>query len=390
MKYLNISISNLKSREGLNTAREICGQPKLWAETHSKLIKEKMQISRFLGNVLQNDSLNIILTGAGSSAFIGEALEGTFQKNLEVSTRAIATTDIISHPEDYFIRAKPTLLISFARSGDSPESIAAAEIANQYCDVLYEFIITCNPKGKLVERNCIDNCFVFLLPEEANDKALAMTGSFTSMLLAGLLISDIQNIESKLPIIQNLENLGNYILNEYSLKLQKIADMEFERVVFLGSGPLFGVAHESHLKVQELTDGRVICKFDSFLGFRHGPMAVVDESTIIFYLFSNNDYVRQYEVDLVKSIKKIPKGTKYVGIGDNLKSKKFKFDLAIQFSNGTKGIPEEFLSVFYVLPAQILGFYKSLNFGLSPDSPSINGSISRVVQGVKIYLPTTI
>jgi tagatose-6-phosphate ketose/aldose isomerase len=388
MKYLNIN--NLKSREGFNTAREICGQPKLWIEIYLKLIEEKEQISRFLSKILQKDSLNIILTGAGSSAFIGEALAGTFQRNFAVPARAIATTNIISHPEDYFMRAKSTLMISFARSGDSPESLAAAEIANQYCDVLYEFVITCNPKGKLVKRNCIENCFVFLLPEGANDIALAMTGSFTSMLLAGLLISDIQNIESKLPIIHKLENFGNYILNECLLELKKIADMKFERVVFLGSGPLLGAAQESHLKVQELTDGKVICKFDSYLGFRHGPMAVVDESTIIFYLFSNNDYVRQYEADLVKSINKISKGTKYVGIGDNVKSEEYKLDLTIQFSNGTTEIPEEFLSVFYVLPAQILGFYKSLNLGLSPDSPSIDGSISRVVQGVKIYPNTAI
>ena len=390
MKYLNCNINDLKSRKGINTAREISGQPDLWIKTYSKLIKEKDKIAKCMKNILRNDSLHVILTGAGTSAFIGEALEGSFQRNFGVPARAIATTNIISHPEDYFIRSRPTLLVSFARSGDSPESVAAVELANKHCDVLYEFNITCNPEGKLAKRASVDNCFVFFLPEEANDKALAMTGSFTSMLLAGLLISDIQNIESKLPVIQKLRNFGNNILDKYLVKLQELADMEFKRIVFLGSGSLFGVAHESHLKVQELTDGKVICKFDSFLGFRHGPRAVVDESTIIFYLFSNNNYVRQYEVDLVKSVNEVSKGTKFVGIGDNFKSKELKMDLAIQFSNGTNGIPEEYLSVFYVLPAQILGFYKSLKVGLSPDSPSIEGSISRVVQGVKIYPRTAV
>jgi tagatose-6-phosphate ketose/aldose isomerase len=76
-----------------------------------------------------------------------------------------------------------------------------------------------------------------------------------------------------------------------------------------------------------------------------------------------------------------------VAIGNGYDENEFQFDLAIQFLEGTDDIPEEFLSVFYILPAQIIGFYKSLSLGLSPDSPSENGAISRVVQGVKIYHP---
>ena len=385
MKYLNLQTKDLESLGGLLTAKEISSQPKLWMETYCKLINEKEKIGSFLDMVLRKDRLSVILTGAGTSAFIGEALAGGFQKKWGVDVRAIATTDLITHPDNYFIRSKPTLLISFARSGDSPESLASVELADKSCDELYKLNITCNKDGELAKKTGTENSYVFLLPDETNDKSLAMTSSFSSMLLAGLLILNLDEIGRMEPLIKKIQGFGNYILNECLPDLKKVAEMNNERMVFLGSGPLFGVAHESHLKVQELSDGKVICVYDSFLGFRHGPKAVVNNLTVVVYLFSNNAYANLYELDLVRSVNATTAGEKSVAIGNGSDEKEFNFDLSIQFPGGTDSIPEDFLSVFYVLPAQIIGFYKSLSLGLSPDSPSKSNSISRVVQGVKIY-----
>ena len=112
---------------------------------------------------------------------------------------------------------------------------------------------------------------------------------------------------------------------------------------------------------------------------------MINASTVIVYLFSNNAYANCYELDLVRSVNATRAGEKSVAIGNGYDEKEFKFDLAIQFPGGTADIPEDFLSLFYVLPAQIIGFYKSLSLGLTPDSPSISSAITRVVQGVKIY-----
>jgi len=385
MNYLNYNVEELQQNGGLFTAKEISNQPDLWKKTFLKILKEKRQISDFLDKVWENDCPYIILTGAGTSAFIGEALVGIFQKELGITCRAIATTDIITHPENYFIKNRPTLLISFARSGDSPESVGTLEIAREHCDNLYELTITCNKHGLLAKKADNKHSHVFLLPDEANDRSLAMTGSFSSMLLACLLILNIRKIEQMEPVVNRVSDLGRHILNEYLPALKKMAEIDFKRVVFLGSGSLFGTAHESHLKVQELSSGKVIGKFDSFLGFRHGPKAVVDNSTLVIYLLSNNSFAIPYELDLIRNVKETNAGEKSIAIGNHMSDGEFKFDLSIQFPGGTEDIPEDFLSVFYVLPAQIIGFYKSLNLGLSPDSPSKDGSISRVVQGVKIY-----
>jgi tagatose-6-phosphate ketose/aldose isomerase len=385
MEYLKCDSKHLKSAGGFYTAKEISRQPELWLETYHKLLKEKAQIYNFIKKILDQKCPYVILTGAGTSAFIGEALVGPFQKKWGVFTRAIATTDLITHPENYFIRSKPTLLISFARSGDSPESLASVELANKYCDNLCKLNITCNKEGELAKKTDTENSLVFLLPEETNDVSLAMTSSFSSMLLAGLLILDIEEIENLFPVVNKLKDCGNFILDKCTNKLRKLAESDFQRMVFLGSGPLKGTARESHLKVQELTDGNVICAYDSFLGFRHGPRAIANKDTIVAYLLSNNSHAKKYELDLIRSLNSISKGHKSIAIGNGYDTKEFNFDLPILFPRDISDIPEEFLSVIFILPAQIIGFFKSMNLGLSPDSPSNSGSITRVVKGVNIY-----
>jgi len=371
-----------------HTAKEIASQPKLWQDTYDSILSKKDQIGCFLDKIYQINNLQIILTGAGTSAFIGEILQHPFHKNTGVPTKAISTTDIVTHPRDFFQKSTPTLLISFARSGDSPESLATFELADKLFDEVYHLVITCNPQGRLAEMALNSKkSFVFFLPDGTNDKALAMTSSFTSMTLAGLLISDIHNIENNRENVSRLILFGKNILDNYAEKLSEIADLKFKRVVFLGAGPLKGTAQESHLKVIELTDGHVFAHYDSFLGFRHGPKAVIDEFTLLVYLFSSDPYVYSYEVDLVKSINSTEHFLYTVGIGQSLTElRELKLDLTINpIISADAKIPDEYFSICSVLPAQIIGFYKSIEVGLTPDSPSKTGGIHRVVQGVTIY-----
>ncbi len=126
------------------TGNEITGQPVLWKEVYKLLLSKEKEIESFLFPLLQRQELQIILSGAGSSAFVGEAAQGIVQKNTGCTTRAIATTDIVTHPELSFQYDIPTLLISFARSGDSPESLEAVKLADVFCKEIYHLIITCN------------------------------------------------------------------------------------------------------------------------------------------------------------------------------------------------------------------------------------------------------
>ena len=382
--FPGLSKDALERNGAIYTATEIAGQPQLWLKTHLYLFNIRQKLHEFLTPLFEKTDLQIVLTGAGTSAYIGDVLHGVMQKHLGIPTRSVATTDIVTHPEHFLLADKPTLLVSFARSGNSPESVKAVELANEVCNDIYHLIITCNPEGQLAKQAQQSNAFVFLLPPEANDQSLAMTGSFSSMLLSGILIARLNEIEQLQEQVRLASQYGQVILNEFAEPLQRAAQLDFGRAVFLGSGIFQGVARESHLKLQELTDGHVICKFDTFLGFRHGPKAVITPNTLMVYILSNQPYAHLYEKDLIDSVYAGQKGILGIGISEH-PMEDIRTDLSVVMSRNGKSMDEEFLAPVSVLPAQMIGFYKSLHLGLKPDSPSESGTISRVVQGVKLY-----
>jgi tagatose-6-phosphate ketose/aldose isomerase len=384
MKIWNYSADELEQLGALHTAIEIYGQPGLWRKVYEKISAEKPLISLFLKKATEQQCLRVVLTGAGTSAYIGLSLTGVFSRHVKKFTVAIPTTDLVTHAHDYLDRQTPTLLISFARSGNSPESVAAATVTDKFCDTVYHLIITCDATGALANFSTNSSKYVFVLPPEANDQSLAMTGSYSGMLLAGLLIGRLDELENLGNQIVLLEKYADKLLNTCWQDIRSLANTDFERAVFLGSGPMYGTAIESQLKLQELTDGKIICKHDSFLGFRHGPKAVVDEKTLVFFLFSNRSYVLQYERDLVEAMGNGHKAMCQAGLME-VNEKLPNLDHVFILSENGKSLEEEFLPVVSILPAQMLGFFKSLQLGLSPDWPSASGAISRVVKGVIIY-----
>jgi tagatose-6-phosphate ketose/aldose isomerase len=372
----------IQNEKGNHTAAEIANQPITWIKTFHKVEAELDQLSTFLHPILLKQHLNIILTGAGSSAYIGDAVMAAWFKRIDKSVRAVPTTDLVTHFDGHIKTDKPLLLVSFARSGNSPESKAIIDIANEKCSQVFHLIITCNPKGKLAKLK--ENAYVFLLPSKAEDHSLAMTNSFTSMALAATLIPKLllrkNNLESQVDI---LSSYGQEVIDSYASMLFEIAQYYFSRIIFLGSGPLRGISKESHLKVQELTNGQIVGKFDSFLGFRHGPKAIINDQTLLVYLFSNNKHAHLYENDLVGEIAHHDIDLITLGIVEcaDLPS---TLDFGIRLSDKPR-IEEDFWAILCTLPAQIIGFYKSLLLGLNPDNPSTDGMISRVVKGVTIY-----
>ena len=383
MKYLDLDEDVLKKAGAIHTAKEISRQPELWSSIFDKIVLEQDPLCSFLDFVFKNVE-KIVLTGAGTSAYIGLSTQGVVQRKTKVTTVSVPTTHLVSHPKDYFQTLVPTLLISFARSGNSPESIAAATLADKYCEQCYHLIITCNPDGNLAKFKFKGQGYVFILPPEANDQSLAMTGSYSGMLLSILLLSDMAELPALSSTIDTLQYYGHIFLTKYLGEIEEVAALPFTRAVFLGSGPQYGTAMESHLKLQELTDGQVICTNDSYLGFRHGPKAVVDHETLLVYYFSNKKEVLRYEKDLVNGMRegKIP--LYQLGVAEN-RIDDISIDKQIVLSDNGTPIGEEYLAVTNILLGQLLGFYKSLHFNLSPDSPSASGAISRVVQGVVIY-----
>lgn len=383
MEYIGMDADELLRLGAIHTAREISQQPVVWEKIREMFGREQPAIRQFLEAAL-TCSPKIILTGAGSSAYIGLSLKGAFQHSMQVQAEAIPTTDIVTHPTDYFNAGQPVLIISFSRSGNSPESIAALELADEICETCFHFIITCNAKGSLSRYTTVSGKYVFILPEEANDKSLAMTSSYTGMLLAGILLARIREPEACAAALKTVAGYAGKCINFHTGCIRQIARADFKRAVFLGAGPFYGTATEAHLKLEEFTDGKVICKRDSYLGLRHGPRVVIDDTTMVVYLLSVNAHAYRYEKDLVGSIGSGGAPMLEMAIGE-APLQGMAIPYPFSFSDSGQKTDELFLTLCYILPVQLLGFYKCIELGLSPDMPSVSGAITRVVEGVHIY-----
>ena len=367
--------------QDLHTYKEILQQPRVWKEAYDIILKRKDEIKAFVDKYM-SDGYEIVMTGAGTSAYIGDALEPALFDTRFRGARAIATTDILTAPEFYFNQDSKVLLISFARSGNSPESIGAVKAAEATAGKIAHIFITCNAEGELAARKG-DNILCVLLPPDTNDLSLAMTSSYSTMLLSCSMIANIDNIEQQKDYIYTLSDCVAAAMAKYEPAIEQITRRDFKRAIFLGSGPLQGVAEECRLKLQELTDGAVMCAFDSFLGFRHGPKALVNPDSLLVYLISPKENIRRYEMDLIKQIQ--ANNTVKASVVVCLSDPGAKSDLTIELGF-TEDMPACYGCVAYVIAGQMLGMFKSLNSGLCPDTPSVSGNISRVVEGVKLYI----
>ena len=382
MEYLGFSSTQLEQANALWTAKEISQQPDCWQQTLALIEAHRIEIDQFLAPLLQDPTLRIILTGAGTSAFSGEVLLPFFNQLTALQAFAVATTDLVSNPYQYLTKEKPTLLISFARSGNSPESAAAVQLVNQFVDNSYHLIITCNQNGKLYQENChADNAYTLALPPQTNDNGFAMTSSFSSMTLATAIIFFQPHFNGAL--IQQIATTARQLINTQYNKIKTLAAQSVERIVYLGSGGFKGLAQESALKLLELTAGKVIAIYDTPLGFRHGPKSIINPHTTVIVYLSNNRYTRQYDIDLCNEI---------------LRDNKVQ-DLIILTAEAENQLPSEkqivlgalaeqsdlALAFPYIVFAQIFSFYRSFLTGHTTDNPCPTGEVNRVVQGVTIY-----
>ncbi len=386
MKIFGYEEESLEQIKGAITAKEIKQQPRLWRETLDLIKENQEEINRFISNILDLNGSKIIFTGAGTSAFVGDVVVPYLNKILPLAVESIATTDIVSNPDNYLDASVPTILVSCARSGNSPESVAAVELAEDIIDDLYQIVLTCNPKGSLAENTKEDEkSLLLLMPKDAHDQGFAMTGSFTTMALSALSIFNLNNFEKIERMLELLSQCGDNILIDKVDVLKSIADEEFNRLIFLGSSTLKGVAEESALKVLELTRGEVMTNFDSSLGFRHGPKSVIDDQTLIVSYLSSDKYTRKYEVDLLKEMSVEPGNQKVVAISayhDEEVEKLVDVFIAMDQDNYLDDI---YLSFPYILYAQMLAIFKSIKLNITPDNPAPDGSVNRVVKGVTIY-----
>lgn len=385
----NLNADQISENNAVHTTKEIHRQPAVWQELVSSIFSQQETYKKFLTTIYKkHTSVRVILTGAGTSAFVGDTLlpELLRQNKRNVQFESVPTTDIVSNPTTYFQKETPTILVSFARSGNSPESVATVSLGKAIVADFYQIVITCNKDGQLA--NNIQNHangIMILMPERANDQSLAMTSSFTSMLIAAYALfteaTFTEVFSKKVTVLAEkfIEKLGD--------KVDGILEFEFERVVYLGSGLLAQLSHEAALKMLELTGGQVVAIHESSLGFRHGPKSILNDKSVVIIFMSKDPYTRKYDLDILRELAATKSDMKIVALTETQDEEVEKLaNWTISVSSEVETLSNDFhLALLYVIFAQVLALKKSIKLSISPDNPSPSGAISRVVQGVIIH-----
>ena len=387
MSIFNYTEAQMEAASSTFTIHEIYQQPNTWRKTCAQLAACKNELQKFLDQVVKASDFDIVLTGAGTSEFVGNSLYHALNKKYDFKVKSYASTDIVPNPEDTLSRTKPTLLVNFGRSGNSPESVGNVEAAEVVCENIYHLFVTCNSEGalsKLADKH--NNCFALNLTPETHDKSFAMTSSYSNMYLATYLALNLDRLEEITAAVEKICVSGeNFLNNQYDEVAKIVADFDFDRIVYLGNIALKGVAQESALKMLELTAGKVATMYDSQLGFRHGPKSIINDTTLTVAYLSDDDYRRRYELDLIKEMAGQRKGNKIAVVYnkecDGLNE---LADYVIRFNVG-QDMDNIYLGLDYIMFAQTLAVMKSLSMGITPDNPCPTGEVNRVVKGVILY-----
>ena len=380
-------------REGSrHTAREIAQQPAVWPRVLDLLEERRHEVTRFLEDAGASGPrhASIFLTGAGSSDYIGRAAASSLRQRLGREITAVPTTHFVTHPESHFIAGRPALVVHFARSGDSPESLAAWRFLRRARPDARHLVITCNENGTLRREAARDpGALVLTLPPETNDRSLAMTSSFTSMTLCAIGLGWMEALPDLRRGVEAAAQAARRIIETEAESIEAFALRDFRRACFLGSDALEGAMCEGSLKMLEMTAGRVAVISNSFLGVRHGPQIFIDTDCAVVACLSSDPKVRCYEMDLLRELRRKGQGGSVMalsvhddpGLSDCV-------DLPIVLLPGAaddREIPDTLRVLTDIVACQVLAFSRSRALGLMPDNPSPGGVISRVVQGVTVY-----
>ena len=380
-----------KIERGLeHTPREIWQQPETWNKTYQRCLDRAANLREFLlrsGVRSDGSCANVYLLGAGTSDYTGRALVSLLRKRWRGEVWAIPSTTLLTEIDGFHRDGKEYLWISFSRSGESPEGVALLERALDRYPSIRHIVITCNEGGTMAQL-CArhpENTLALVLDDAVNDRGLAMTSSFSNMVLAGQCVAHVEDLPAFGDVVGQMANLGTQFLPAAAEVAAAVTMLGCSRACFVGSGALRAVADESALKVVELSAGKVTTLAETPLGLRHGPMSSVDGNTLFVAFLSNDTRRRGYELDLLREIDRKRLGRVRVLVtaqGPKDLTGLSDFSLSL---NSTADFPDHYRPGLDVMLGQLVGLFASMRCGLKPDQPSPSGTITRVVQPIKLY-----
>jgi tagatose-6-phosphate ketose/aldose isomerase len=381
-----------RTERGLeHTPREIWQQPDTWSQTYQRCLEHRGELNDALrragigrGNT---SSPTVYLVGAGTSDYTGRALAPLLRRRWACDVWPIPSTTLLTEFEEFHRPGREYLWISFSRSGQSPEGVALLEQALDRNREIRHLVITCNQQGAMAQLCALhpDRAVALVLDDAVNDRGLAMTSSFSNMVLAGQCVGNLEEFEQFGDVVAQVAETGRQFLPTAAEAAEAITLLGCTRTCFVGAGVLRAVADESALKVVELSAGKVTTMAETPLGLRHGPMSSVDSHTLFVAFLSSEKQRRGYELDLLREIDRKHLGRVRAVVtarSDADASSLADYSLSL---NCAADFPDYYRPMLDVMLGQLIGLFASMRCGLKPDQPSPGGTITRVVAPIKLY-----
>ena len=378
--------SQEKAVRGLmHTPREIWQQPDTWPNTFLRVTQRREELQRFLAPSLAA-SPTVYLIGAGTSDYVGRALTSVLRNRWKCDVMAVPSTELITNMENYVLPDRSYLWISFSRSSDSSEGIGVLERAMREYPQVRHLVVTCNECGQM-SRMCTkpENALSLVLDDAVNDRGLAMTSSFTNLVVAGQCLANLWHLADYRSTLDTLVDMGRRMLERSAPVAHRVSQLQCRKAVFVGSGLLAAAATECALKTLELTAGSICAMAESTMGLRHGPMSAMDRDTLFVSFLSAGKRRFQYELDLLEEIQTKGLGRVRVTVAPASTERLRGLADHVIALDAPEGFPDDYRVPVDVIFGQMFGLFASLNAGLQPDHPSPDGTIARVVSHVKIH-----
>jgi glucosamine--fructose-6-phosphate aminotransferase (isomerizing) len=330
------------------TLQEILSQPKIWLNTLKTFADQKKEIVSFLEN---HQGAEIILTGCGSSYYLPLTAAALYTNFSGEKARGVPASEIMLFPDTIFTKNSKYLLLPISRRGKTAETIAAARYVKEVRSG-GTLLITCTGQSELAGYSDLT-----LICPEAAEETKYMTKSFTSMLLGFQLLTAFK-CRNKLfeKELAQLPEQGERIIGRFQTLMENLADSQsFSLYIYLGHGPLYGIATESMLKLKEMA----CTAAEAYHGMElmHGPKYAVTDETLIMYLLS--DSRQDQEIELIKRIREWGGNIKIIceeavaGLSE----------ICTDVFELKSGLSEYARPVLVMLLTQLYGYYRALAVG---------------------------
>ena len=328
-----------------HTYQEIINQPLAWAEALAAT-KDKVEAINSLR--YEHPNIPVLFTGCGSTYYLSLAAASLYQTLTGQGARGVPGGELILYPETAYEADGPTFLVAISRSGTTSETISATKKfkeANRG-PVLVITNYGNSPLAKLGD--------ITIAIPAGQEESVAQTRSFASMYVAASAFAAISADRTDLlSEMEKLPSVGEKLIKKYEALGRNFGEnLDLDRFYFLGSGPRYGLACETNLKMKEMT--LTHSEPFHFFEFRHGPMSMVTDRTAVIGMRSATN--QQHEQKVIKEMEDL--GGQVFTLAES--------DADVAFDSS---LPEEIRNVLYLPILQLMAYYRSLAKNLNPDKP---------------------